>query len=123
MNPISYSYYNGEYIFQYDAEEYRQWKAQGESTGDVGYILHKLIQEHKIYVYQSFGTLEHPMKEMHTISVKHSDAFEGEWKSPDWYLKDVADKRQADYWKNMFSSMKMVILDVSKDPPESKIIQ
>lgn len=123
MNPISYSYHNGEYTFQYDAEEYNQWKAQGEKTGDVGPILYKLIQEHKIYVYHSFGTFEHPVKEMHTISMKHSDAFEGEWKPPDWYLKGVADKRQADYWKNMFSSMKMVILDVSGDFTQSKIIQ
>lgn len=113
MYPISYkTLEDGTIEFIYEDKEYSEWVKMGEKYGTVGCILKSY--KGKWSTFHSYGTLEHPLKQMQRITFIHHPLFDGERMPPEWYLKEQAEKREQEYWKEMNKHSKIVILDITK---------
>lgn len=78
MRPTGYKEKKGNTIFIYRFRDMREFITQGKETGDVGMIVISRDPSGMVK-YKGFGTIEHPMKEIMTITLKHNELFDGKW--------------------------------------------
>lgn len=78
MKPIGLRQKAGVTTFIYRFSDLREFINQGFKTGDVGTII--ISRDRKGMIkHKGFGTIEHPVKTIMTITIKHNPFFDGKW--------------------------------------------
>jgi hypothetical protein len=80
MKPVKYTKNNETYVFHYSFSDLREFILRGKISGDVGWILTKV--DGKMHTFRGFGTIEHPMNEIVTITIMYNPLFDGNF-NPD----------------------------------------
>ena len=75
MRPESYIEKDGKVFFLYSYKDYMTWYLRGKEFGDAGSLLHSM--DGVFYTYETFGTIEHPFKEMCQLQLVHNPIFDG----------------------------------------------
>lgn len=60
--------------YYYDLSELKEWLKRGREDGDVGMIITKF--DGKFMTYRGFGTIEHPVKDLCTITQVYLPEFD-----------------------------------------------
>ncbi len=113
MNPISFTVQDGYTQFKYDTKELKAFLLRGREHGDCGWIIVK--REGRVLHYLGFGTIEHPSKNIHRISMLHFEPFDGEMPTDEERCLSVKKS------EGITSSYSFMMLDMSKDDPFERI--
>ncbi len=105
MIPIRFAVEDGVTTFYYKTRELKNFVRLGKKDGNVGMIL--IHRKGNMLTYKGFGTIEHPMTEMVTLSMMHHPGIDGEMKT---------DEQRLEPSKFVFNrkNYKFVMLDLSK---------
>lgn len=77
MRPYKYTKTKNSIILHYKFSDLRKFIERGKLYGDNGWIIISKIGN--LIKYKGFGTIEHPLKEIMTISIEHCEAYDGEF--------------------------------------------
>lgn len=99
MKPISFIKKDNKTIFRYKFSDLREFVKLGYESGNVGMIRISMSDENLVK-YKGFGTIEHPVKFIQTITLKHNEIFDGP------ILRNVEPKKE-------LSEYQYVLLDLS----------
>ena len=104
MRPVKFTVKNGITYFHYQFSELRKFVKRGLEYGDVGPILVK--RAGNMLTYKGFGTIEHPNKEMQTLSIKHFEPFDGKMPTDE---ERIMVRKENQFYENL----RLVILNLS----------
>lgn len=76
MTPIRFSVKGGVTHFHYRSSEIINFVRDGFKYGNTGMLL--VRRENNILTYKGFGTIEHPRKDISSISIVHNPYFSGD---------------------------------------------
>jgi len=108
MTPIKHTLKNNIVRFDYKSEPYNEWLSQGVKTGDVGFLLMGIDYGLGFYLYEGFGTIEAPYKELRKIDMQHDDVYDGKIST----IEDIMSPPKTK--PNYNTSFSFAILDFSK---------
>lgn len=77
MKPIKYTGTKDNVTFHYKYSDLKKFLTFGKKEGNVGWVL--ISFKEGLLTYRGFGTIEHPCKDLITISLMHNPVFDGEF--------------------------------------------
>ena len=77
MRAIGYTEENGVFTYQYDKLEMEKFIRHGQEFGNNGWFIVSYDSNTKRKLFNGFGTIENPIREMISINLTHFEPFDG----------------------------------------------
>lgn len=106
MTPNRYTIKEDTTYFHYKFSDLRTWISRGNEFGDVGPLL--FARKGNRLIYESYGTINNPMKSRVTLSIIHNPLFDGKLGTDDEIINPERIKSKAK------RSYKLILIDMSK---------